>query len=61
MPMPPTTTVNDPRTAVNIRITDSNANQIHKAAITRDYIRQPRLSKQRENCSHRSFVNYHKQ
>ncbi len=31
---------------VNIRINDpSLANAIHKAAVTRDYIKQPRLSK----------------
>jgi hypothetical protein len=30
---------------VNIRINDLTANDIHKAAVTRDYIKQPRLSK----------------
>ena len=29
---------------VNIRINDVSANSIHKAAVTRDYIKQPRLS-----------------
>ncbi len=30
---------------VNIRINDFTANNIHKAAVIRDYIKQPRLSK----------------
>jgi hypothetical protein len=30
---------------VNIRINDLSALNIHKAAVTRDYIKQPRLSK----------------
>lgn len=30
---------------INIRINDVTANNIHKAAVTRDYIKQPRLSK----------------
>jgi hypothetical protein len=30
---------------VNIRINDASAMDIHKAAVTRDYIKQPRLSK----------------
>jgi hypothetical protein len=30
---------------VNIRINDATAAHIHKAAVTRDYIKQPRLSK----------------
>ena len=30
---------------VNIRINDATAANIHKAAVTRDYIKQPRLSK----------------
>jgi hypothetical protein len=29
---------------VNIRINGTAANEIHKAAVTRDYIKQPRLS-----------------
>lgn len=38
---------NDER--VNIRITDQTlANNIHKAAVTRDYIKQPRLSKTKQ-------------
>ena len=37
--------VNDERQKVNIRINDAvTANNIHKAAVTRDYIKQPRLS-----------------
>jgi hypothetical protein len=34
---------------VHIRIDDSTANNIHKAAVTRDYIKQPRLSKMPKN------------
>jgi hypothetical protein len=35
---------------VNIRINDATmANNIHKAAVTRDYIKQPRLSKKNKN------------
>lgn len=35
---------------VNIRIDDpSLANSIHKAAVTRDYIKQPRLSKSKND------------
>ncbi len=30
---------------VNISINGPTANDIHKAAVTRDYIKQPRLSK----------------
>jgi len=30
---------------VNIRVNDLTPNDIHKAAVTRDYIKQPRLSK----------------
>ena len=30
---------------VNIRVNDAAAKSIHKAAVTRDYIKQPRLSK----------------
>ena len=30
---------------VHIRIDDTTANNLHKAAVTRDYIKQPRLSK----------------
>lgn len=33
---------------VNIRINDISAINIHKAAVTRDYIKQPRLSKKNE-------------
>lgn len=32
---------------VNIRINDVSASAIHKAAVTRDYIKQPRLSTKR--------------
>jgi hypothetical protein len=32
---------------VNIRINDFSAANIHKAAVTRDYIKQPRLSKKK--------------
>ena len=35
----------DKEERVNIRINDLTANNIHKAAVTRDYIKQPRLSK----------------
>lgn len=41
-PPPPTT---DSRQKVNIRVNDTTATHIHKAAVTRDYIKQPRLSK----------------
>jgi len=37
--------VNNEHQKVNIRINDLTANNIHKAAVTRDYIKQPRLSK----------------
>ncbi|CAF4487650.1 unnamed protein product, partial [Rotaria sp. Silwood2] len=34
----------DQNERVNIRINDSTAHNIHKAAVTRDYIKQPRLT-----------------
>jgi hypothetical protein len=34
---------------VNIRINDLSALNIHKAAVTRDYIKQPRLSNKKKN------------
>jgi len=44
-----------PPPGVNIRINDATtAMNIHKAAVTRDYIKQPRLSKQK-NCHLYSF------
>lgn len=35
----------EPKERVNIRINDLNAFDVHKAAVTRDYIKQPRISK----------------
>jgi len=35
----------DEKGRINIRIDNATANNIHKAAVTRDYIKQPRLSK----------------
>ena len=43
-PPPPTSRTTDSRQKVNIRVSDTTATHIHKAAITRDYIKQPRLS-----------------
>ena len=43
--MAPPPGVHDERQKVNIRINDTTAANIHKAAVTRDYIKQPRLSK----------------
>ena len=43
--MVPPPVVTDERQKVNIRINDATAVNIHKAAVTRDYIKQPRLSK----------------
>ena len=35
---------NDGNERVNIRINDAAALNLHKAAVTRDYIKQPRIS-----------------
>lgn len=35
----------DEQKKINIRINDATAANVHKAAVTRDYIKQPRLSK----------------
>jgi hypothetical protein len=48
---------NDVNQKVNIRINDITANNIHKAAVTRDYIKQPRLSKN-NTIKHISKFNY---
>jgi hypothetical protein len=46
--MPPPHGDNDANQKVNIRINDISAANIHKAAVTRDYIKQPRLSKKKK-------------
>ncbi len=44
--MPPPPGDHDEHKKINIRINDATtAANIHKAAVTRDYIKQPRLSK----------------
>ncbi len=45
MPPPPPRPVTEERQKVNIRLSDIKPTDIHKAAVTRDYIKQPRLSK----------------
>jgi hypothetical protein len=55
--MPPPHGENDVNQKVNIRINDVTANNIHKAAVTRDYIKQPRLSKNNK-IRHISKFNY---
>jgi hypothetical protein len=45
MPPPPPRPITDERQKVNIRLNDITPTDIHKAAVTRDYIKQPRLSK----------------
>jgi V-type H+-transporting ATPase subunit B len=42
---------------VNIRINDFTANNIHKAAVIRDYIKQPRLSKKTKRIT-KEFLSY---
>lgn len=40
---------------VNIRINNTTANNLHRAAVTRDYIKQPRLSKTLVNYAFLSY------
>ncbi|CAF1686791.1 unnamed protein product, partial [Adineta ricciae] len=42
--MVPPPVVTDERQKVNIKINDATAVNIHRAAVTRDYIKQPRLT-----------------
>lgn len=49
-PPPPSRTTADSHQKVNIRVSDTTATHVHKAAVTRDYIKQPRLSKSSSNC-----------